>query len=242
MTPKPAGSSPRAQRCALAQNWVAVSVVSAVFLFAPPCLAEELQMTFEDTSPGQLPSGWTVAATHAGWVLATWTVEAAATPHGGRHVLSLTEPGAQSLVQRVVGSDTYNLCWTSAPRFADVDLEVALRGNAGRLDQGGGPIWRAQDANNYYVARYNPLERNLRVYFVKDGNRVQLASAEGLAVRTGEWFAIRIVHRGTSIQAYLNGVRLIEVDDRTLTAAGGVGVWTKADAATSFDDFRVRGL
>ena len=150
----------------------------------------------------------------------------------GGHVLALTSPNHDS-------GGAYNLCWTDSIRFKDGIVEVKARAHTGEVDQGGGPIWRAQDKNNYYIARYNPLERNFRVYYVKEGARKMLASASDLTIGAGEWFTIRIVHNGSQIEGWLNGNRLLEVTDATFKDAGGVGLWTKADAATAFDDFSV---
>jgi hypothetical protein len=120
--------------------------------------------------------------------------------------------------------------------FRDGQLEVKMRANTGKIDQGGGLIWRARDANNYYVARYNPLEANFRLYFVKDGQRQMLADRGGLGIKTGEWFTLKIIHRGDKIEGWLNGEKLLEATDRTFPEGGGIGFWTKADAATSFAD------
>jgi hypothetical protein len=109
---------------------------------------------------------------------------------------------------------------------------------AGKEDQGGGPIWRAKDADNYYIARWNPLEKNFRVYFVKDGRRKRLASAD-IDVDPGKWHEIEIEHVGNKIVAEFDDKKLIEIKDSTFTEAGMVGLWTKADAATAFDDFEI---
>ena len=203
-------------------------------------VAAEVQMTFEDVPAGQLPPGWKIDATHPAGALAVWKVEAGPGAHGGQKVLTLAESAAETFLQRIGIGDTFNLCWTPEVRFSDLDLEVAVRANYGRSDQGGGPIWRALDANNYYIARYNPLEHNFRVYYVKGGSRVQIASVENMRIETGEWFTVRIVHRGDLIQGFVNGVKLAEVRDRNFLGPGGIGLWTKSDAATSFDDIRVR--
>ena len=106
-------------------------------------------------------------------------------------------------------------------------------------DQGGGPIWRVQDKNNYYIARANPLENNFRIYTVKDGKRRTLDSAR-VKVPSKQWHTIKIVHKGKKIKGYLNGEKLLEYEDNTFPEVGGVGLWTKADAVTEFDDFSVR--
>ena len=109
---------------------------------------------------------------------------------------------------------------------------------SGEEDQGGGPIWRLQDKDNYYVCRANPLEGNFRLYVVQDGERKQLADAVA-EIAAGQWHAIRVEHNGNRIECWLDGEKLLETIDDSLPAAGGFGFWTKADAVTFFDDLRV---
>lgn len=189
--------------------------------------------SFDDLTPGRLPQGWRVDATNAKGALAEWKIEGDDRAATRPNVLSITK------IHDMFGG-VFNLFWTPDISFGDGTIEVKLRANSGEEDQGGGPIWRAQDANNYYIARYNPLERNFRLYYVKNGARKILADARGIKIKAGEWFTIKIVHRGNRIEGWLNGEKLLEDTDTTFGSAGGVGLWTKADAATSFDDLVVR--
>jgi len=111
----------------------------------------------------------------------------------------------------------------------------------GKVGQGGGIVWRYLDANNYYIARMNPLEDNYRFYKVVDGKRTQLATKEGLKVPVGEWHTLEIECVGNKIECELDGRDILEVEDDTFTKAGKVGLWTKADAVTEFANFRVKG-
>lgn len=131
-----------------------------------------------------------------------------------------------------------NLLWTDQVSFENGALEVKVKAGTGEVDQGGGPVWRVSDHDNYYIARWNPLENNFRVYSVKDGRRAQLDSAD-VSVSASEWHTIRIEHNANRITGFLDGEKLLEVSDSTFPDAGGVGLWTKADAATSFDDLIV---
>jgi len=187
---------------------------------------------FETAAVHSIPAGWKVEATRSQGPLATWEVVEDPTAPGGSKVLALTRPNHR--VRR-----TYNLCWTETVSFGDGAISLRFRASSGSVDQGGGPIWRVQDRDNYYVCRANPLESNFRVYYVKDGRRTQLASAP-VEVPTGKWQLIEIEQHGAHIVCKLNGNRLLEIDDTTFPEAGGVGLWTKADAATSFDDIRIR--
>ncbi len=122
----------------------------------------------------------------------------------------------------------------------DMDLTVSLRPIAGVNDQGGGLIWRARDAKNYYIARFNPLEHNFRVYTVVNGKRTQLQSAE--ATYAGGWCRIRVTMKGDHIVCYKDGGKLLDVHDSTFPDHGKIGLWSKSDAQTEFDELKLEGL
>ncbi len=190
-----------------------------------------ITIDFDDMPTGSLPAGWRVDQTNPEGKAATWAVSQVESAPSGKNTLALTRTNHG-------GQDTFNLCWTPEPRFAEGALEIRLHADAGEVDQGGGLAWRIQNANNYYICRMNPLESNLRVYFVKDGKRVQLATAQ-VSHRAGEWHLLRIEHSGTHIVCWLDGEKLLEAEDASLPEQGGIGCWTKADARTSFDDLKI---
>jgi hypothetical protein len=181
---------------------------------------------FEDAAVGKLPEGWTADKTGKGAGSVWKIVEDKDAPKGPK-VLAQTSPDGPGPL--------FNLCVNNKTTFKDLDLSVAFKAVAGEVDQGGGPVWRYQDANNYYVARANPLENNFRVYKIVDGKRTQLATAKIEGVK-GKWQTIRIVHKGDHIQCYLDGKLHLDVKDDAFKAAGKVGFWTKADAQTYFDN------
>ncbi len=125
--------------------------------------------------------------------------------------------------------------------YDDFELIVKFKGVAGREDQGGGPVWRYQDSNNYYIARANPLEDNYRVYKVVNGKRIKLDSAR-LEVTSGEWHTIKIIALKEHIQCYYDGQPYLGVKDDTFQKEGKIGLWIKADAVTYFDDLEVRPI
>jgi uncharacterized membrane protein YkoI len=174
--------------------------------------------------------GFSIAETGGEGKLATWQVIEDKSAPSPSNVFALTK-------NENYGS-TFNLVIAEDTSYKNLDISVKVKAVSGKEDQGGGPIWRAKDADNYYIARWNPLENNFRVYFVKDGRRKQLGNAN-VKVPSDQWHTIRIVMIGQKIDAYLNGEKLITVEDSTFAAAGMVGLWTKADAATSFDDLSV---
>ncbi len=196
-----------------------------------PSNTKVISWDFENVSVGKLPAGWKIEATHQKGQLANWEVIEDKTAPSGTHVLSLTKVNHKS-------PRTFNLCWTDKVKFLDGEIEVKFKANAGNIDQGGGIIWRAQDKNNYYVARFNPLEDNFRIYYVHNGKRVMMKSVS-ISLAKGKWCTMKIVQHGNKFEGYLNGRKLIEGKNDLFKASGGVGLWTKADAATSFDDFKV---
>ncbi len=127
-----------------------------------------------------------------------------------------------------------------AKKFADVDVSVRFRPISGKEDASGGILFRAKDAKNYYLVRANSLEDNFRLYAMKDGHRSQLATTQVDAPKLGEWHTLRVVAKGSKIQAYLDGKLKIDHEDKTYPD-GYVGLWTKADSVTEFDDLEAGG-
>ena len=128
-----------------------------------------------------------------------------------------------------------HICWNNLISLDNGVLEVKFKADSGIVDQGGGLIWRALDNDNYYIARYNPLEQNFRIYHVKDGLRTKIANT-WIQLPDGVWHKLKITHVDAKIEGYLNDRKLLEVTDKTFVGAGGIGLWTKADAVTVFDD------
>ena len=125
-------------------------------------------------------------------------------------------------------------------KYSDVDVSVKFKPISGKEDASGGLVFRAKDGKNYFLVRANALENNFRLYTMKDGSRNQLASAKVEEPKLGAWSTIRVVAKGLKIQAYLNGKLQIDHEDKTYTE-GWVGLWTKADSVTEFDDLEVVG-
>ncbi len=134
----------------------------------------------------------------------------------------------------------YNVTVNRDLNFKDVEINVKFKGITGREDQGGGPVWRYKDIKNYYIARPNPLENNYRVYKVINGHRKELKSAD-LDIRTAQWYKLKIEMKGNRIKCYFDGRLVLETTDDSFKDSGKVGLWSKADAVTSFDDMAVKG-
>ncbi len=122
--------------------------------------------------------------------------------------------------------------------FKDLGLSVRFKAVSGEVDRAGGLVFRLKDANNYYIVRANALEDNYRLYHVVAGNRRQFAGAN-FKVTSGEWHELRVECVKNKIICYYDGVRKIEATDDTFKDAGKIGLWTKADSVTYFDDLKV---
>ncbi len=188
----------------------------------------EAEWSFDNEKIGSVPKGWKAAETAGTGKIATWKVISGGAESERSVAVTRTENHGH----------TYNLLIAKETNYKDLEIKVKVKSMTGEEDQGGGPIWRAKDADNYYIGRWNPLEKNFRVYYVKDGRRRQLATAD-IETDPGKWHEIEIEHVGNKIVAEFDDEKLIEVKDSTFIEAGMVGLWTKADAATAFDDFEI---
>ncbi len=195
--------------------------------------AEAALWGFDNDQPGKVPSGWSIRQTNPTTAMAAWQVIADPSAPG--------KPNAMGVARTKNYDGTYNLAIAEKTSYGDLDLTVQVKAVRGDGDQGGGPIWRCKDENNYYIARFNPLESNYRVYFVQEGRRKQLRTIRVETV-PGRWYTVRVTMVGNQITCYLDGKKMLEVADKTFKDAGRVGLWTKADAVTSFDDLLVRGI
>jgi hypothetical protein len=207
--------------------WVVPLLIGIVFAMcmasAPPAPAVSSSggarkvWDFEADPPGRIARGFTNE-------VGRWEV----VEDGGNHVLAQK---AKS------DDDTFNVALVEGTSYQDLDLSVRLRAVAGELDRGGGLVWRAKDRRNYYIARFNPLESNFRVYKVEDGKRTQFQSA--MIPGDQNWHTMRVTMTGNRITCYLDGTKHLEAEDATFTGAGMIGLWSKADAQSYFDDLTV---
>lgn len=191
-----------------------------------PPQSPKAEWNFDKDEAGKTPGGWRIAETKGAGKTGKWTVAADESAASKPNVLKLETQAEDG---------TFNLCIAEKSSFKDLDLRVRVKANSGKEDQGGGPIWRCKDENNYYICRINPLENNFRVYKVENGKRSQIKS-EKLETKTGQWYEVRVVMVGDKIECYVDGKKYLEATDDTFKDAGMVGLWTKADASSSFDN------
>jgi hypothetical protein len=176
---------------------------------------------FDSSAVGALPDGWRSGVTGNG--SPRWTVERDATAPSAPNVLKQS------------GRGTFPWCVKDAS-LADGFVEVKMKPVSGREDQAGGVVWRWKDGDNYYVARANALENNVSLYYTERGSRKTIKYVDA-PVAGGKWHTLRVEFAGTRIKVILDGVARIELDDAHIAGPGSVGVWTKADSVTLFDDF-----
>jgi len=201
-----------------------------------PNLNNDTIFNFENYEVGKLPADWSEYYTgrgdHTEWKIVD---------DNGNKVLAQLSQGNRNYHFNDIVFDNF--------KAKNVELTVKMKGVKGRMDQGGGFIWRFIDKDNYYVVRANPLEDNVVLYKVKNGKRTDLpvlgkGRTYGVDVdRLGnDWNTLKLVVKDDLFSVYLNGKQIFQVKDITFTEAGKVGLWTKADAVSYFDNFEVKTL
>ena len=192
---------------------------------------------FDSDAAGQVPAKFHTALTGQG-AKGAWVVMVDATAPSQPNVLAQTSADKTSY--------RFPLAVADEGSFRDLDVSVRFKPVSGREDQAAGLVWRLKDANNYYIVRANALEGNVVLYKVQNGKRSDLPlKGEGrtygkkAGVPSGQWGELRVVATGNLFEVFLGGQKLYEVEDGTFPEAGKVGLWTKADSVTYFDDLRV---
>lgn len=186
--------------------------------------------TFDDAIAGQVPAGFRLTEVGGTGTPATWAVVADPSAPSQPHAFGITESKNTK--------KTYNLALVEGTRYGDVDLQVMVKAGTGALNQGGGVIWRVTDTENYYIARWDPLEDNAYLYIVRGGVRTALAKLD-LELDTEAWHTLRVVAEGPRIELYIDDKPMLTAQNAELTLPGMIGLWTKSDAATLFDDLTV---
>ena len=183
-------------------------------------------VNFDDAKAGASPPGWKSAVTGSG--SAKWSVEQESSAPSTPNVLKQS------------GVGTFPICIYESAKLKDGSVEVKFKPIEGKEDQAGGVIWRVQDSNNYYIARANALEDNVTIYHTIRGKRVAFKSIS-TKVKSGVWHTLRVDFEGNKFTVTFDGNKVIEATDQSFQNAGKVGVWTKADSVTLFDDFTFSG-
>ena len=183
-------------------------------------------VNFDTAETGQPPTGWTATKTGSG--SARWTVEKDDTAPSKPNVLKQS------------GEATYPVCIKNDTNLKDGFVEVKFKAVAGKEDRAGGVLWRAKDPDNYYIARANALEDNVTIYHTIAGKRVSFKNVN-TKVASGVWHTLRVDFVGNKFTVTFDGKKVMAATDDSFADAGKVGVWTKSDSVTLFDDFAYGG-
>ena len=197
-------------------------LVAGMAMAALAAGAQGESVNFDRDTAGALPAEWNAGVTGRG--AARWAVETDASAPSKPNVL------------RQSGKGDFPWCVKRSVALADGFVEVKFKALGGREDQAGGVVWRWKDGDNYYVARANALENNVSLYYTENGRRRTIQYVDA-PVAGNVWHVLRAEFQGTKIRVLLNGKTAISVDDAHIKGPGAVGVWTKADSVTAFDDF-----
>ena len=213
--------------------------IALLFLvFAAAAFGSTQVINFDSAAAGSVPAGWTVAMTHTGGA-PRWEVRK-----------DDTAPSKPSVFAQVSDDKTggrFPLAIFEQANFTDGALSVKFKTVAGSGDQAAGLVWRYRDPNNYYIVRANALEDNVVLYKVEGGKRTSLApkgtasNTYGVAqkVPKNTWSTLKVTFEGKLFTVFFDGRQIFEVEDATFVGRGKVGLWTKADSVTYFDDFLV---
>ena len=212
------GGSPRAE------NKVAPEIPAPL-----QSAGKEFVFNFDSDAFGTLPAKFHEALTGQG-AKAQWVVKADPSAPSQPNVLAQTSTDKTDY--------RFPLAIADDGSFQDLDMSVKFKAVSGEVDRAAGMAFRLRDANNYYIVRANALEGNYRLYHVVKGQRVQFAGAN-VKVASGEWHELRVECAGNHIICYYDNEKKIDATDETFKEAGKVGLWTKADSVTYFDDLRV---
>ena len=185
-------------------------------------IASAQTVNFDDLKTGAPPHGWT--ATRTGKGEPKWEI-----------VGDESAPSKPNVLKQS-GEATYPICIKEDTSIKNGFVEVKFKAIAGKEDQAGGVLWRCQDADNYYVARANALEDNVCIYYTVKGKRTEKKRIS-TKVAPNQWHTLRVDFKGNRFTVTFDGQKAFEWEDDTFKDAGKVGLWTKADSTTLFDDF-----
>ncbi|MBA3882891.1 MAG: DUF1080 domain-containing protein [Chthoniobacterales bacterium] len=189
-------------------------------------LAAAETANFDDMKAGAPPAGWTATQTGSG--SAKWAVEK-----------DDSAPSKPNMLKQS-GQATFPVCIKNDSNVKDGFVEVKFKPVSGKEDQAGGVIWRCKDKDNYYIARANALEGNVTIYHTIGGSRAAFKNIN-TKVTSGAWHTLRVDFNGNQFAVIFDGKKIIEASDESFKDAGKVGLWTKADSVTLFDDFSYGG-
>lgn len=188
-------------------------------------LGERKECYFDEDKTGELPANFQVALTGKG-DQPRWIVKKIENAPSADNVVVQTRLDA--------ADNRLSLLIINGVSYKDFAVFTRFRSEGGSVEQSGGLVFRYKDNNNYYVLRASVLEGNISLYKVVNGNQTQIGE-KSLKVNFKEWHLLKVICKADKIQCFFNNKKVFEVSDETFDK-GSVGLWTKSDAYTFFDD------
>lgn len=213
-------------------------IASPLLVLAATAFGATQVVNFDSAATGSVPAGWTVAMTHAGGA-PKWEVR--------KDETAPSQPNVFAQVSEDKTGGRFPVAVFDQTSLKDGSLSVKFKTVSGSVDQAAGMVWHYRDPGNYYIVRANALEDNVVLYKVEGGKRSALApkgtpsNTYGVKqkVPKNTWCTLKVVFQGNSFAVFFDGKQIFEVEDSTFAGAGKVGLWTKADSVTYFDDFQI---
>jgi hypothetical protein len=217
---------------------IVLAVLYTLLSFAGASPAAQTVLDFDTAEVGKLPADFSTALTGGGGPV-MWVVKEEPAAPSGAKVLAQTSTDTTN--------SRFPLCVYDKVMAKDVMVSVKFKPISGKVDQAAGIVWRYQDKDNYYIVRANALEDNVVLYKVEKGKRTDLkpigtglrAYGKKVTVPSGQWSELRVAAKGNRFEVSVNNESLFVVEDNTFTEAGKVGLWTKADSVTAFDNLTI---
>lgn len=216
------------------------TLVVMIVTLGAACACFAQTINFDKDAPGAMPSGWTAAMTHKGGAPRWEIIKDDSAP---------SKPNVFAQVSKDATGGRFPLAVYDKASVKDGTLSVKFKAISGSADQAAGLIWRYKDPDNYYIVRANALEDNVVLYKVENGQRISLAPKGSPSKSYGvkhhvpkqTWSTLSVSFQANKFTVSFDGQKLFDVENSTFTAGGKVGLWTKADSVTYFDDFTVEG-
>jgi hypothetical protein len=209
-------------------------ILTASTVLALSTSAEDLSYTwnFDGEAPGSLPKDFVVGTLFDGRPAGDWKVLQSDRAKSPPHVIGQ--------IQGKGAEHAYKVVLVNGVGASGIDLQVSFLPVDGKADMGGGLIWRAADDRNYYLTRANPLEQNIRIYRVVKGVRHLLQNFDQ-TINVKQWHTLRVINRGCQVQVFYDEKPVLDLCDQTFQK-GRIGLWTKSDAVTYFDNLTLKAL
>lgn len=157
--------------------------------------------------------------------------EKARTIYGSRHEEFIDNVKAFAYFPYAVAKDVND--------FQNGDIRLRFKLVGGQLDQCAGILFNLKSNGDYLAVRFNGKEDNVVLWTFNQGKRKFVKKgSENVPLAMNTWHTLQISVHGTELKAALDDKHLL---DYTLAepVTGRIGVWSKTDSVSYFDDYTV---